>query len=89
MSIDEIVPTFLQVVKREICSVITKGTLTDGEMLLANPEASYLMAVTEKCLISENSKAERILGVCLVDAAASKITLGQVCGRFLLLFFPN
>lgn len=70
--------TCLQVVKREICAVITKGTLTDGEMLSANPEASYLMAVTESCQTLADQKAERTLGVCLVDAATSRITLGQV-----------
>ncbi|XP_030451393.2 DNA mismatch repair protein MSH6 [Syzygium oleosum] len=66
-----------KVVKREICAVITKGTLTDGEMLSANPEASYLMAVTESCQMLADQKAERTLGVCLVDAATSRITLGQ------------
>ncbi|XP_030532528.2 DNA mismatch repair protein MSH6 [Rhodamnia argentea] len=66
-----------KVVKREICAVITKGTLTDGEMLSANPEGSYLMAVTESCQILADQKAERTLGVCLVDAATSRITLGQ------------
>ncbi|KAF8006661.1 hypothetical protein BT93_K0846 [Corymbia citriodora subsp. variegata] len=66
-----------KVVKREICAVITKGTLTDGEMLSANPEASYLMAVTESCQTFADQKAERTLGVCLVDAATSRITLGQ------------
>lgn len=69
-----------KVVKREICAVITKGTLTDGEMLSANPEASYLMAVTESCQTvadQKDQKAERTLGVCLVDAATSRITLGQ------------
>lgn len=58
--------------------MITKGTLTDGEMLSANPEASYLMAVTESCQMLADQKAERTLGVCLVDAATSRITLGQV-----------
>ncbi|KAI4341663.1 hypothetical protein MLD38_026357 [Melastoma candidum] len=66
-----------RVVKREICSLITKGTLTDGEMLLAHPEASYLMAVTAKYSGSESSKTEPCFGVCIVDAATSKITLGQ------------
>lgn len=86
MLINEILPMFFQVVKREICSLVTKGTLTDGEMLSAYPEASYLMAVTAKCLISENSKTETCFGVCLVDAATSKITLGQVCDHFSLFF---
>lgn len=59
--------------KREICAVVTKGTLTEGEMLSANPDASYLMAVTENCQFEEHS-----FGVCVVDVATSKIILGQV-----------
>ncbi|KAL3517379.1 hypothetical protein ACH5RR_019968 [Cinchona calisaya] len=66
-----------KVVKREICAVVTKGTLTEGEMLSANPDASYLMAVTENCQHSGNQLAERIFGVCMVDVATSKIMLGQ------------
>ncbi|KAJ6723351.1 DNA MISMATCH REPAIR PROTEIN MUTS FAMILY MEMBER, partial [Salix koriyanagi] len=34
-----------KVVKREICAVITKGTLTEGELLSANPDASYLIII--------------------------------------------
>ncbi|KAG6593236.1 DNA mismatch repair protein MSH6, partial [Cucurbita argyrosperma subsp. sororia] len=66
-----------KVVKREICAVVTKGTLTEGEMLSLNPDASYLMAVTEKFHGLENQPAERILGVCVVDVATSRIILGQ------------
>ncbi|XP_076885218.1 DNA mismatch repair protein MSH6-like [Bidens hawaiensis] len=64
-----------KVVKREICAVITKGTLTDGEMLSANPDASYLFAVFE--CYDENQEDERIYGVCVVDVATSKIIIGQ------------
>lgn len=67
----------LQVVKREICAVVTKGTLTEGEMLSLNPDASYLMAVSEKFHGLENQQ-ERIFGVCVVDVATSRIILGQV-----------
>ncbi|KAJ4838664.1 DNA mismatch repair protein msh6 [Turnera subulata] len=66
-----------KVVKREICAVVTKGTLTEGELLTANPDASYLMAITE---ISQNDAAqtyERIYGVCVVDVATGRIILGQ------------
>ncbi|EXB28598.1 DNA mismatch repair protein Msh6-1 [Morus notabilis] len=61
-----------KVVKREICAVVTKGTLTEGEMLSANPDASYLMAVTESC-----QNVDRIFGVCVVDVATSRVILGQ------------
>ncbi|KAL1816545.1 hypothetical protein ACET3Z_019119 [Daucus carota] len=65
-----------KVVKREICAVVTKGTLTEGEMQLANPDASYIMAVAE-CCRSLSSEERRIYGVCVVDVATSKILLGQ------------
>lgn len=65
-----------KVVKREICAVVTKGTLTEGEMLSANPDASYLMAVAE-CCQSLSSQERRIFGICVVDVATSKILLGQ------------
>ncbi|KAG7553277.1 DNA mismatch repair protein MutS core domain superfamily [Arabidopsis thaliana x Arabidopsis arenosa] len=66
-----------KVVKREICAVVTKGTLTDGEMLLTNPDASYLMALTEGGETLTNQTAEHNFGVCLVDVATKKIMLGQ------------
>ncbi|KAI3741753.1 hypothetical protein L1987_59429 [Smallanthus sonchifolius] len=64
-----------KVVKREICAVITKGTLTDGEMLSTNPDASYMFAVAE--CFDGNQQYDRIYGVCVVDIATSKIIIGQ------------
>ncbi|ESQ37858.1 hypothetical protein EUTSA_v10028364mg [Eutrema salsugineum] len=66
-----------KVVKREICAVVTRGTLTDGEMLLTNPDASYLMALTEGGESLTDQRAEHNFGVCLVDVATKKIILGQ------------
>ncbi|PON72400.1 DNA mismatch repair protein [Trema orientale] len=66
-----------KVVKREICAVVTKGTLTEGEMLSANPDASYIMALTENCQNMGSQNAERIFGVCVVDVATSRVILGQ------------
>ncbi|CAA0843178.1 DNA mismatch repair protein MSH6 [Striga hermonthica] len=66
-----------KVVKREICAVVTKGTLTEGEMLSTNPDAFYLLAVTEGCLTSANQQGVHIFGICVVDAATSKIVLGE------------
>lgn len=66
-----------KVVKREICAVVTKGTLTDGEFMATNPDASYLMAVTESFQASENKEGSLILGVCLVDVSTSRFMLGQ------------
>ncbi|KAL8527225.1 hypothetical protein ACS0TY_005198 [Phlomoides rotata] len=66
-----------KVVKREICAVVTKGTLTEGEMLSTNPDPSYMLAVTESCQISANEQGVHIFGICAVDAATGKIILGQ------------
>ncbi|KAG8370216.1 hypothetical protein BUALT_Bualt14G0094000 [Buddleja alternifolia] len=66
-----------KVVKREICAVVTKGTLTDGEMLSTNPDASYLMAVTESCQISANHQGMHIFGICVVDIATGNVIVGQ------------
>ena len=79
----------LQVVKREICAVVTKGTLTDGEMMSANPDASYLMAVTESSRNLGSQNVERVFGVCMVDVATSRVILGQVQFCFPLIFFPS
>ncbi|KAK6937293.1 DNA mismatch repair protein MutS, connector domain [Dillenia turbinata] len=66
-----------KVVKREICAVVTKGTLTEGEMLTANPDSSYLMSLTESYQTSEKGSEERTFGVCMVDVSTSRIILGQ------------
>ncbi|KAJ6941380.1 hypothetical protein NC651_007233 [Populus alba x Populus x berolinensis] len=66
-----------KVVKREMCAVITKGTLTEGELLSANPDASYLMALTASHQSLGNQGLERIFGVCVVDITTSRIILGQ------------
>jgi DNA mismatch repair protein MSH6 len=65
-------------VKREICAVVSKGTLTEGEMLSTNPDASYLMAIAEGCQRLANQNTDRIFGVCVVDVATSRVILGQV-----------
>ncbi|KAK7284586.1 hypothetical protein RJT34_19335 [Clitoria ternatea] len=66
-----------KVVRREICAVVTKGTLMDGELLSANPEAAYLMALTEHHENHSNEISERIYGVCIVDVTTSRVILGQ------------
>ncbi|XP_047969957.1 DNA mismatch repair protein MSH6 [Salvia hispanica] len=66
-----------KVVKREICAVVTKGTLTEGEYFTTNPDASYIIAVTESCQISASEQGIHIFGICAVDVATSKIILGQ------------
>ncbi|KAG0462513.1 hypothetical protein HPP92_020989 [Vanilla planifolia] len=66
-----------KVVKREVCAVVTKGTLVEGETLLTNPDSSYLMSITEKCPDVEHNKQGTVLGVCIVDVSTSKFMLGQ------------
>ena len=34
----------VKVVNRELVAILTKGTLTDAEMLQTTPDASYLLA---------------------------------------------
>jgi len=58
--------------------VVSKGTLIDGEFMSTNPEAAYLMALTEYCENNTNEMSERTYGVCVVDVATSRIILGQV-----------
>lgn len=75
--------TAFQVVRREICAVVTKGTLTEGEMLAANPDASYLMAVTESSLTAAFQQEKRTYGVCMVDISTGRVIIGQVQGNSL------
>ena len=79
-------------VNRELVAVLTQATLTDPEMLQAQPDAAYLMAITEQELPSsaqtsqdgtqnakeqhDESKSVRI-GLCAVDVATARVVLGQ------------
>lgn len=65
-------------VKREICAVVTKGTLTEGEMLSANPDASYIMSVNESPRASSDKEEGHLYGVCLIDVSTSRVIIGQV-----------
>lgn len=67
-----------KVVKREICAVVTKGTLTEGEMLSMNPDATYFLSVTESNRSVENQQErDVVLGICVVDVSTSRFMLGQ------------
>ena len=63
--------------KRDICAVITKGTITEGDMLASTPDAAYLMTVFE-ILNEESPDATSTIGLCFLDAATSRFTIGQV-----------
>ncbi|KAK3133294.1 hypothetical protein QOZ80_6AG0534770 [Eleusine coracana subsp. coracana] len=67
-----------KVVRREICAVVTKGTLTEGESLLVNPDLSYLLSITENYQRgSTKSEEECTIGICIVDVSTSKFIVGQ------------
>lgn len=62
--------------KCEICVVVIRGMLIDGEMVLINLDVFYLMVLIEggESLIDE--KVEYNFGVCLVDVVIKKIIFG-------------
>ena len=82
----------MKVVNRELVAVLTQATLTDPEMLQAQPDATYLLSITEQQLPASlpanaadaegvscqgaTAKAVRV-GVCAVDVATARILLGQ------------
>ncbi|KAJ3677409.1 hypothetical protein LUZ60_003133 [Juncus effusus] len=71
-----------KVVKREICAVVSKGTLIEGESLITNPDASYIMSITENYTQNNNNEKDNndnntIIGVCLLDVSTSKFIIGQ------------
>jgi DNA mismatch repair protein MSH6 len=77
----------LKVVRREICAMVTKGTLTEGESLLANPDPSYILSVTEDFQYSsKKSQDGHTIGVCIIDVSTSKFIVGQVGGFMILAF---
>jgi DNA mismatch repair ATPase MutS len=77
----------LQVVRREICAMVTKGTLTEGESLLSNPDPSYILSVTEDSQYSsKKSQDGHTIGVCIIDVSTSKFIVGQVGGFMILTF---
>ncbi|CAM6117172.1 unnamed protein product [Calypogeia fissa] len=70
-----------KVVRREVCAILTKGTIVDGEMLETSPDAAYLMSITEMAPAhQENSVSPEnsaTMGVCFVDTSTSHIMLSQ------------
>ena len=64
--------------KRDICAVITKGTITDGDMLVSAPDAAYLMTIYEVLNKESLHAASTTIGLCFLDAATSRFIIGQV-----------
>lgn len=65
-----------KVVRREICAVISKGTITEGGMLASTPDAAYLMSTFE-IPDPERLDGSSMIGLCFVDTATARFVLGQ------------
>ena len=68
------------VVRREKVAVLTRGTLTDADMMGQVPDAQYLLAVAETPLAgggSGDSRDKVIVGAAAVDAATGQLLVGQ------------
>eukprot|EP00741_Cyanophora_paradoxa_P001424 tig00000489_g1377.t1 len=63
-----------KVCQREVCGVLTAGTLVE-EAMIASPEAVYLLALREAQ--PEGPAAGRRFGVCVVDAARGEFAVGS------------
>lgn len=61
---------------RSLIRILTRATVTDDE-LLRDHRARYVIAVREAELSSVNAAGEIVVGVCHVDAASGRITLGE------------
>ena len=62
-------------------AVLTKGTLTDPEMLQSHSDASYIVALTEVATAQTN---QPIVGLCAVDCATGQMLLGSWWGLDLI-----
>jgi len=62
------------VVMREKVAVVTKATITDGEMMKgAGGEIAYLASVADKGVVGEKA----VVGMVVVDVAAARVIAGQ------------
>ena len=81
----------VKVVKRDLVAVLTQATLTDAEMLQAQPDAAYLLSITDQelgtrpsasgephCGAEAGPAAKHVrIGICAVDVASARFILGQ------------
>ena len=88
---DQYVSLQIKVVNRDLVAVLTQATLTDAEMLQAQPDAVYILSITEQELdsissaVGEPQAAETVssagkhvrIGICAVDVASARFILGQ------------
>ena len=59
-------------------AVLTKGTLTDPEMLASHSDASYIVALQE-VPAAEHQPDHPLIGLCAVDCATGQMLLGSWC----------
>lgn len=64
------------VVNREMVAVLTKGTLTDPEMLQSHSDASYIVALQEEPT-AEQHQDQPFIGLCAVDCATGQMLVGS------------
>lgn len=62
-------------VNREMVAVLTKGTLTDPEMLQSHSDASYVVSLREEATAGHQDHP--LLGICAVDCATGQMLVGS------------
>ena len=69
------------VVRREVVAILTSGTLTDPDMLRAQPEAAFALSLCERPLppVAAGAPAQVLLSACYCDCASNTLILGQWC----------
>lgn len=65
--------------RREVVAILSSGTLTDPDMLRAQPEAAYVLSLCERALapVAAGVPAEVLLSACYCDCASNTLILGQ------------
>ena len=64
------------VVNRALVAVLTKGTLSDPDMLHTQPQAQQLLALVE---LPGRCHGTCTIGACAVDVASGHMQIGQWC----------
>lgn len=64
----------VQVVMREVCAVITRGTMMDGDIAHMTGERTLMLSLVERT--SETGSS--LIGLCVVDASTGCFQLCQV-----------
>lgn len=62
-------------------AILTSGTLSDPDMLRAQPEAAYVLSLWERPAppVAPGGPPRTLLGACYTDCASNTLTLGQWC----------